>query len=67
MMPIYKFQCQNCNFEKEEIMSMKQKDSLDDVLHCPKCFKETYMLTLGSFSFSLKGKGWYKDGYSRNK
>ncbi len=66
-MPLYKFKCQSCNFEKEELMSIKTKELLKDVLHCPKCLKETYMMVLGSFSFSLKGGGWYKDGYTKGK
>jgi len=48
-------------------MSIKMKGLLKDVLHCPKCLKETYMMVLGSFSFSLKGGGWYKDGYTKGK
>jgi len=64
-MPIYRCKCKNCNFENEVIMSMRDRSFTRDIRRCPKCNKEEFRFVLGRTSFSLKGKGWYKDGYSK--
>ena len=68
-MPIYEYRCQSCGFKFE----VKQK--FDDAApHCDnkvingsvericggKCDK-----LISKSSFSLKGGGWYKDGYCK--
>ncbi len=67
-MPIYNFICKRCDYEFSSIMKYKEKKILKDPRPCPKCYcgptdENTLFSTIGKTSFSLKGKGWYKDGY----
>jgi len=57
-MPIYEYHCSSCN-EHFEVM---QKISELHLAACPKCGKEVKRL-ISQTAFSLKGGGWYKDGY----
>lgn len=61
-MAIYDFKCRNC---KHEFEFMKIKS--DEHAQCPKCGAtgsgNLEQLPPKNTSFSLKGKGWYKDGY----
>lgn len=59
-MPIYEYQCQKCQHQFEEI----QKVSDPHVAVCPKCNGAVERL-ISQTSFSLKGGGWYKDGYAK--
>ena len=67
-MPTYEYRCPVCNFELE----VKQKVSDPDPL-CRHCLSgnphnENKMVKQISLSsFSLKGSGWYKTDYKRNK
>lgn len=58
-MPIYEYHCKSCkkNFE------ILQKISDAPLAKCPECGKKIKRL-ISQTSFSLKGDGWYKDGYS---
>ena len=67
-MPIYEYECQKCG-ERIEVM---QRISEDPLKKCPTetckdkkkvCGGELKKL-ISSTSFSLKGGGWAKDGYS---
>lgn len=64
-MPIYRCKCKSCGFEKELILSRKERDLYKDTTRCPKCNKNEYSFVMGITSFKLKGGGWYKDGYSK--
>lgn len=57
-MPIYEYQCTACgeHFEK------RQKFSDEPVKECPSCGKPVQKL-ISSAAFSLKGGGWYSEGY----
>lgn len=57
-MPIYRFQCKKCGHVQETIQGSKEPPP-----PCEKCSGETEK-KMGRGSFSLKGGGWYKDGYS---
>lgn len=59
-MPIYEYTCKSCgkNFET------MQKISEPPVAPCPKC-GDTADRMISRTSFTLKGSGWYKDGYSK--
>ena len=59
-MPIYKYECTRCFFELQEI----QKITDDPLIECPTCKCDTLKKIIGKFASKLKGKGWYKDGYS---
>ncbi|PIR21000.1 MAG: FmdB family transcriptional regulator [Deltaproteobacteria bacterium CG11_big_fil_rev_8_21_14_0_20_47_16] len=59
-MPIYEYTCQSCHHHFEEI----QKISDPVVMACPKCGKDASR-QISQTSFSLKGEGWYKDGYAK--
>jgi putative FmdB family regulatory protein len=66
-MPIYEYECEKCGERMEILQSLK-----DDVLEiCPKekCPKKRHgkgklKKLISKTSFSLKGGGWAKDGYS---
>lgn len=58
-MPIYNFVCNECKSKFSEIVKIGETPK------CPNCgSKDTKKrLSVEKTSFSLKGKGWYKDGY----
>ncbi|RLC33116.1 zinc ribbon domain-containing protein [Candidatus Woesebacteria bacterium] len=57
-MPIYEYKCTNCERVQEKMAKVG-----DAAPPCWICNKETIKVVSQS-SFSLKGRGWYKDGYS---
>jgi putative FmdB family regulatory protein len=61
-MPIYEYQCNSCSDEFE----VRQKFSDAPVSECPKCGGEVKKL-ISHAGFSLKGSGWYDDGYGSKK
>ena len=70
-MPIYRYKCSSCVIEFEKIMSMRMaeatKKRLTNEIECPICGCLDTTPLLPKTSFKLKGKGWYKDGYSKEK
>jgi len=63
-MPIYTYKCKKCN--KEETLRVGLSDyppsKCTDLNKDSKCDGEVYKVLKAS-SFSLKGGGWFKDGY----
>jgi putative FmdB family regulatory protein len=57
-MPIYEYRCNSCNIQFE----LRQKFSDPPADICPKC-GGTVRKLVSAVSFSLKGGGWYGDGY----
>ena len=57
-MPIYEYRCNSCNIQFE----LRQKFSDPPADKCPKCGGTVHKL-VSAASFSLKGAGWYGDGY----
>lgn len=57
-MPIYEYRCENCTDEFEVI----QKFSDRPLSKCKKCGGHLQKL-LSRSAFTLKGGGWYADGY----
>jgi len=57
-MPIYEYRCDACNIQFE----LRQKFSDPPADKCPKC-GGTVRKMVSAASFSLKGGGWYGDGY----
>ena len=62
-MPIYKFKCTACSYE----FTVIKKISDDDDVICERCHSNLTNKMLTTTNFSLKGTGWYKDGYSSKK
>lgn len=59
-MPIYEYECVNCNRIHEFI----QKFSDEPLKKCPLCGGELRKL-ISQSSFILKGSGWYVTDYAR--
>jgi putative FmdB family regulatory protein len=57
-MPIYEYRCNSCNIQFE----LRQKFSDPPIDKCSKCGGKVHKL-VSAASFSLKGAGWYGDGY----
>jgi putative FmdB family regulatory protein len=55
-MPFYEFECE-CGEVTEELVKMGTEE-----ISCPKCGKSAHKI-MSRCSFSLKGGGWYADGY----
>jgi putative FmdB family regulatory protein len=58
-MPLYEYACGNCGSELELRQSIKDPPRTD----CPDCGEESLERLVSQSSFSLKGGGWYADGY----
>ena len=61
-MPLYEYQCKSCNNQFE----LRQKFSDAPASACPECGGEVEKL-ISQSGFSLKGQGWYGDGYGAAK
>jgi len=57
-MPVYEYRCDACNIQFE----LRQKFSDPPADRCPKCGGNVRKL-VSAVSFSLKGAGWFGDGY----
>jgi len=57
-MPVYEYHCNDCNIQFE----LRQKFSDPPAEVCPEC-GGTVSKMVSAVSFSLKGAGWYGDGY----
>ncbi len=61
-MPIYEFECDEC----QEVTELWQSMSDAPLEKCPKCGGSVHKL-ISKSSFHLKGGGWYADGYGNSK
>lgn len=61
-MPIYEYQCKECDHVFEDW----QKGFEDKSVPCPECEGESDRL-ISSTSFILKGSGWYVTDYTNRK
>jgi putative FmdB family regulatory protein len=57
-MPVYEYRCNACNIQFE----LRQKFSDPPADRCPKCGASVRKI-VSAVSFSLKGAGWFGDGY----
>ncbi len=57
-MPVYEYRCDACNFQFE----LRQKFSDPPADRCPEC-GGVVRKVVSAVSFSLKGAGWFGDGY----
>jgi len=58
-MPIYEYQCKDCNERHEIIQSISETP----LTHCPKCGGEMKKL-ISSPAIQFKGSGFYKTDYA---
>jgi putative FmdB family regulatory protein len=61
-MPLYEYECTACHRHTEKI----QKFSDPEITICPHC-GAALKRVISAPAFSLKGGGWYKDGYGSSK
>jgi putative FmdB family regulatory protein len=61
-MPLYEYQCTNCQKRTEKI----QKFSDPEITDCPHCGGKLERV-LSAPAISFKGGGWYADGYGNAK
>lgn len=61
-MPVYEYQCAGCQRHFEELQKVSDKP----LKKCKIC-GGALSKVISQTSFSLKGGGWYKDGYSSAK
>jgi putative FmdB family regulatory protein len=59
-MPIYEYACAKCESEFE----VEQRITDDPIKTCRKCRSRRVKRLISQTSFTLKGGGWYADGYS---
>ena len=62
-MPIYVYTCESCEAEFEKIVPISKRESTS--FFCPECGGNEIQRAMSRSSFSLKGGGWYKDGYQK--
>ena len=59
-MPRYDYRCKLCGTELEIVQRINDEPRTC----CPFCGQEGLERLISSSSFTLKGDGWYADGYS---
>jgi len=59
-MPIFEYICLECKTSYEFLILTE-----DEIPICPECGSENAEKQVSAASFSLKGNGWYADGYSK--
>lgn len=63
-MPIYEYQCSDCQHEFEAL----QKMSDDPLTQCPQCKQHSLVKKISAAAFRLSGSGWYETDFkSGNK
>lgn len=61
-MPIYEYHCTKCQKTFERFQKITERP----LTECPDCKGKVERL-ISQTSFTLRGAGWYKDGYSSAK
>ena len=59
-MPLYEYQCEDCGLDFE----VRQKFSDEPISTCQHCGGKAKKM-ISQTAFSLKGGGWYEQGYSQ--
>ncbi len=62
-MPIYEYQCRNCEHSLEKLQRMSDEPLTD----CPECEQPTLNKLISSAAFKLKGTGWYETDFKDKK
>jgi len=58
-MPIYEYQCQDCDHRVEVLQKMSDAPKVD----CPACGKPSLKKKVSAVAFRLKGSGWYETDF----
>jgi putative FmdB family regulatory protein len=58
-MPIYEYQCQDCQKQIEVLQKINDAPLID----CPKCGKPSLKKQVSAAAFRLKGGGWYETDF----
>jgi len=61
-MPIYQYQCDECNHQMEAI----QKISDPKLTDCPECGAPSLRKKVTAAAFKLKGTGWYETDFKNS-
>ena len=61
-MPIYGYQCQNCDHTLDAL----QKIADDPLVDCPECGTPGLKRQLSAPRFRLKGQGWYETDFKKD-
>ena len=62
-MPIYEYQCDDCEHKLEKL----QKISDDPLKDCPECGEQGLRRLISAVAFRLKGAGWYETDFKDKK
>jgi len=60
-MPIYEYQCDDCNHALDALQKVNDKPLVD----CPECGKNTLRRLISAPNFRLKGEGWYETDFKK--
>jgi len=60
-MPIYEYQCGDCNHALDALQKVNDKPLVD----CPECGKNTLRRLISAPNFRLKGEGWYETDFKK--
>jgi len=58
-MPIYEYQCQDCDQRVEVLQKIADAPRVD----CPSCAKPSLKKVVSAVAFRLKGSGWYETDF----
>ncbi|TDY01658.1 FmdB family zinc ribbon protein [Thiohalophilus thiocyanatoxydans] len=58
-MPIYEYQCEEC----DHVLEVIQKMSEAPLSECPECGKTALKKLISASGFRLKGSGWYETDF----
>ena len=62
-MPMYEYQCQNCDHQIEALQQINDAP----LLHCPSCETDSLKRLISAAGFRLKGSGWYETDFKSGK
>ena len=60
-MPIYEYQCDDCN----HVLDALQKVNDKPLVVCPECGKKSLRRLISAPNFRLKGEGWYETDFKK--
>ena len=63
-MPLYEFQCTNCNLKKDIKLSFKEHAEKKELQECTSC-GNMMIQVVAPLRFTLKGYGWYASDYTQ--
>lgn len=61
-MPIYQYQCEECQHDMEALQKMSDPKLVD----CPECKSPSLRKQVTAAAFKLKGTGWYETDFKNS-